>query len=408
MLELHYLLEEADSMSREMMVQRQTYADLAERAHKALGRFAVVDDELLDKIDRAATEDLSWRGALPLGSRLDEIHEPIGPAQDASLIGVDGSQIYPDPHGFAFYYLVNTGSVMLRQGSGQAPVTFTRPNVYYRQHEIYDENQQLVDNRAVNAAREMAELIELTRVAELERMYWGGDLERLVVALNDGPLLIWIGEKEFDDQKVRQRTNEYIDQLATIQTSGAIPIGYVDRPRSANIIRLLHVADLDLMHINQETIRSNRYRGLTDQELFSRLLAPNQRTGLFASTARLNYRPSESKRNALDGIFEERGQQIQFFYMNVSDDPDPANARVVRVDVPAWAAGDATLLDQVQQAIYSDCEGTGYPYVLIRAHELALVSHSERRDFEQMLRIAMLRQGLLSDYSQKALLKQLF
>lgn len=393
MLELRKLIDEVETMSREMAGRQQELGARAAEARQKLAEFAAVDDALLDKIDRAAKEDLSWRGASPVGPRLDERHRPETPPVDASLIGVDGSQIYPDRHGLAIYYLINTGAITLRQGSGEAPTTSTRPAVFYREEEIYDDGRELVDNRAVNAARETAEMQEMVRQAREERAFWGGDLDRLVVALSDGPLLIWLGEKE-TDAEVRQRIRDYIADLSALQATGAAPIGYVDRSHLASVLRMLDVAQLELREIKKERLRNHRYQGLTDRQLFD-FLAPNERSAIFSSTAKVN-------RDDLNAA----GQEIHFFYLNVARQPGPEDARIVRIDAPNWLTARPEWLDQVQQAIYRDCEGTDYPYVLARAHELALVTFGERQDFEHMLSIAMMRNGMLPESSQKAFLKQ--
>lgn len=393
MLELRKLMDEVETMSRDMAGRQQELGARAEEARQKLAEFAVVDDALLDKIDRAAKEDLSWRGALPISPRLDERHRPEAPPVDTSLIGVDGSQIYPDRHGLAIYYLINTGAIVLRQGSGEAPLTSTRPSVFYRQEDIYDDGKELVDNRVVNAARETAEMKEMVRQAREERSFWGGDLDRLVVALSDGPLLIWLGEKEMDAE-VRQRIRDYIDDLRALETSGVAPIGYVDRSHLASVLRMLDVAQLELREIKKERLRNHRYQGLTDRLLFD-FLAPNERSAIFSSTAKVN-------RDDLKAA----GQEIHFFYLNVARKPGPDEARIVRIDAPNWLTARPDWLDQVQQAVYRDCEGTEYPYVLARAHELALVSFGERQDFEHMLSIAMMRNGMLPESSQKAFLKQ--
>jgi NurA-like 5'-3' nuclease len=44
----------------------------------------------------------------------------------------------------------------------------------------------------------------------------------------------------------------------------------------------------------------------------------------------------------------------------------------------------------------------GYPYVLARAHELALISTDERRDLEEMVVGALRRRGLDPRPSEKA------
>ena len=394
MLELRKLLDDIEKMSQEMATRQNSYGDLAKQARQALARHAVVGDELLDKLERALTIDPTWRGAQPASARLDARQRPSFPGPDATLIGVDGSQIYPDRHGMALYYLINTGAIVLRQGSGEAPLVRTRPEVFYQDEDLYDDGKELIDARVVNAARELAEMRELAKTATEERLHYGGDLDRLVLALTDGPLLIWTGETDIDSRQTRQRIDAYLAQVQAIQNSGAIPVGYVDRPRSANVLRMLHVADLELTNLNKDTVRSTRYRSLTDRVLFADL-APNERSALFIFTTKVNH------------LFADAGQEVHFFYLNVAQKPDIESARIVRVDVPGWAANQPELLDRVQQAIYRDCLGTGYPYVLARAHELAVVTHRERADFEQMLAVAMLRNGVETELSPKASLKQL-
>ncbi len=44
-----------------------------------------------------------------------------------------------------------------------------------------------------------------------------------------------------------------------------MPLGYVDRPRSANVLRLLHLAELPVDAISKERLRQdNPYDGLSD------------------------------------------------------------------------------------------------------------------------------------------------
>lgn len=396
MLELQKLLEPVERMSADMAQRQRDYGDLRTRARAALTRHAQVDDALLDKIERVCTSvDLSWRGARPVGDRLDERRRPTGSPVDATLIGVDGSQIYPDRHGLAIYYLINTGVIVLRQGSGQAPTVSTRPQLFYTEDDLYADNKELVDTNVVNAVREMAELREMALAARAERAFWQGDLDRLVLALSDGPLLIWVGEKQMNSPQTRERIDQYLQQLQQIQTSGGIPIGYIDRPRSANVVRMLHIADMELTEMNKDTVRATRYKSLTDRELFYDL-APGERSAIFASTAEVN-----------ESHFKSAGQEIHFFYLNVAPTPDLADARIVRIDAPAWVTGQPELLDNVQQAILRDCAGADYPYVLARAHELAVVRRQERQEFEHMLAVAMWQRGLIPQISQKAFLKQL-
>jgi len=379
MLELNKLMDQVSAMSQEIARRQTQYQELVAKARQALRTFDQVDEALRAKLVRAQEVDPTWRGAQPCGDHLDARFIPPAAEEDASLIGVDGSQIYPNRHGPALYYLINTGVIVLRQGSGEAPLITIRPQLFYAENDLYDDNLNLLNSQAVNSRRESEEMNELAHWAEQERKHWGGDIERLILALTDGPLLIWISEEEktaSGKKAAQERVQTYLQQLQTIQHSRALPIGYVARPRSANVLRLLHVAQMPEAEISKAAIRNSRYRALTDATLFYDL-QPNQRTALFSSAAQVNK------------TFANAGQEICFFYLNVASDAN--TPRIARVDIPRWAAEQPGMLDRVHRAIVRDCNGSGYPYTLIRAHELALVTYQERREFETMLGVAYMR-----------------
>ncbi len=393
MLELNKLMLQVDAMSENIAKRQIEYKELIAKARQALTQFDQVDDALHHKINLAKKEDSSWRGARPCDDRLTARFIPETDEEDATLIGVDGSQIYPNRHGPALYYLINTGVIVLRQGSGEAPVVATDPQLHFEEADLYDDGQNLLGSDDVNDLRELAEIRALAAWAQQERTHWQSDRHRLILALTDGPLLIWMSEKE-KEQAARRRVQDYLQQLQVIQQSGGIPIGYVARPRSANVVRLLHVAQLADNEISKTTVRANRYRALTDATLFNDL-SPNQRTALFTSTAEVNQ------------IFARDGQEICFFYVNISHNSHTPH--LARVDVPRWAAEQPGMLDRIHRALYRDADGTDYPYVLIRAHELALVTHQERLSFEEMLNVAVLRHtGVLPTSSTKETLKNYF
>ncbi len=376
MLELRKLLDKVDQMSQDVADRQQLYGDLAQEARAVLADTRV-DEELHAKITAAITAESTWRGARPLEGALDRRINPQARAANFSLIGVDGSQIYPDRHGPVLYYLLNIGSIVMRVGSGQAPVTDTRPELYYSEADLYDQNLNLVNNEWVNGRRELAEMRALADLAQAERLYYAGDLEPMILAMKDGQLTMWMGERAQSAEK-KQQLVRYIACLHDIQQVGAVPIGFVGRPRSANVVRLLWVARLPQSEITRERVNSSKYRALTDRALFSALLGPNQRSALFASTGRVNRED-----------FAQAGQRICFFYLNIARSNDPAAARIVRVDLPEWATQSPALIDKIQNAIYDDCEGTHFPYVLVRADELAVVSQQEKRNLDSMLAVSI-------------------
>lgn len=392
-LELNKLTGQVETMGQVMAGRQDERASLVSQAEAALVGCAQVTDELRAKIGLARRADQSWRGAEPLGDRLDARHTPVIAPQHATLIAVDGSQIYPDRHGIALYYLLNTGNIVLRQGSGQAPDVGSQPAVFFEDADLYDEAGRLYDPEYINGQRERLEIEALAELAETERAILGGDLARPVVGLVDGPLLLWTPQR-VSEREISREVHHFTRQLDRLAAARAVPLGYVDRPSSANVLRTLELAGLSPDTITREQVRRGPYRHLADRLLF-RGLAPNERTGLFASTNELNER------------YERAGHRIVFFYLNVARQPGRDHAIIARVEVPEWVAAHPDWLDVAQHAVYADCKSTGFPYVLARAHELAVVSHAERSEFEAMLVQFMVRNGLRPERSAKAELKRL-
>ena len=390
MLELNKLTGQLDVMADALARQRSRKRDRILRAREQLLVLAQVTEELREKLAIARQVDESWRGADPLGERLDERCQTPQQSQPATLVASDGSQIYPDAHAIALYYLTNIGTIVLRQGSGQAPTTVTDPLLKMAEEDPSEEvDQDRVDVDEVNLRRDLREMEALAALARREREALGGDMDRLVVALADGPLLPWMPQRLTDVDQT-QRVKQFTASLDDMQASYAVPLGYVDRPRSANVLRLLHLAGLPVDAISKERLRKdNPYAGLSDAALFQDL-QPGGRTGLFATTAEINEN------------FKLQGHRICFCYLNVAAQPGEKNACLVRIEMPQWIAQEPSRLEASLAAVWSDCRLLDYPYLLTRAHELALVSRQERDALEQMVRTEMMRRGLRVEESPKA------
>jgi hypothetical protein len=200
-------------------------------------------------------------------------------------------------------------------------------------------------------------------------------------------------DQEGRDETQRQ-LEHFVRQLSRTRDARAVPIGYVDKPSSANVLRTLELADLTPDQVNRESVRRRGYQLLVDRMLFASL-EPGERSALYASTAVLN------------DAYARAGHRIVFFYANVARQPGVENAIIARVELPEWAAQDQQSLDQIVGALYADCELTGLPYVLVRAHELAVVTNTERAEFERFLGQQMIRNGLSPQLSAKAAGKRL-
>ena len=103
-----------------------------------------------------------------------------------------------------------------------------------------------------------------------------------------------------------------------------------------------------------------------DRDLFSEVLSPGQRSGLFASTS-----------SVVEKYYGEH--QIHFFYVNVGEE-------MGRVEMPAWAASNPGLLDLAHSVIVDQCRrGQGYPVAIMEAHEQAVVTGADRQYFRELV-----------------------
>jgi hypothetical protein len=114
-----------------------------------------------------------------------------------------------------------------------------------------------------------------------------------------------------------------IAQLARLRKAHAIPIGYVDRPGSAFVLRILELLSLPIEKITREALRRGDFRGLTDRVLFGDL-APNERTGLFTPYTNANDR------------YQARsdGDRVAFAYLNVAHPGRGERSAIARIETP--------------------------------------------------------------------------
>ncbi len=390
-LELNKLTGQVDAMGRALASRRDELTEKTLQARATLAAHPEVSDELQRKIKVARETDEWRRGALPLGTRLDERHRPDLRPATYTLIAADGSQIYPDRHSFASYYLLNTGAIVLRAGTGGAPTVSSVPEIFFQEADLYDEDGRVRTPEYISAQRNRREIQALADLAEAERAALGGDLAVPIVCMVDGPLLPWMKPDPEHADTLNQEIEFFAGQMARLRRAAAIPVGYVDRPDSAYVLRILELINLPIEKITRESLRRGDFIQLTDRALFDGL-APDERTGLFEPNSDANdrYRTRSG------------GDRIAFFYANMNRPERGRDSAIARIEVPGWIASDGDKLDLAQAAVYANCEPTSYPYVLARAHELAVVGQAEKGDLEQMLFQTLLRNGLRPEVSFKA------
>jgi hypothetical protein len=380
-LELNKLSETVSALGENAAERLQELEERLPAARALLEAIHVTDDALRAKV-RAALK-LRWAGAIPTDEAVNAAFPlPPHPAR-VNILAADGSQIYPDRHGVALYYLINVGSIVFRHGTGEAPQTRTAPEVFYEDADLYEEDGGQIPVVKIDAERDLREMGELARLARAEAP------SAPTLALLDNGLLLYITLQSPNQKLSDEILRDYLRQLDAMRASGGVVAGVVDRPRAAGVARLLRLSALGPDEITEANLRDlGPLRHITDGMLFM-FLQPGERSALFENASPANqdhYKPA--------------GHTVYFFYLNAGRAGKDA---LLRVEVPEWVANDPAKLDLVHAALVEQCRVTdGFPYVLMRAHELAVVTMNERREFEQMVIGALLRRGLSPSISQKA------
>jgi len=114
---------------------------------------------------------------------------------------------------------------------------------------------------------------------------------------------------------------------------------------------------------------------ITDSQLFISLLAPGERSALFASRSKI-----------IKGHYDQH--EVLFFYLRVEDE-------IARVELPVWVASSPTQIDMMHGMILDQCrKGDGYPVALSEAHEQAVVTISDRENFWQLVESCLIEDHL--------------
>lgn len=302
----------------------------------------------------------------------------------ATIVAADGSQINPDRHAAINFGLINIGSIEMHHGSDQAPKIDLLSQLL-TEEELYA-GEGTISEAQLALKRDLRERGQLLKLAK-------GAIPP-VITFTDGPMELWGGREAETSQEFLKSLEEYRQVLQELKNLGAATAGYVDKPASNLVVRLLEVACLEEDQL-QQAREHMPLRGVLDRDLFRDLLAPGERSAIFAIQS--------STAQEYPGTLA-----LHFFYLNVGSDGHPWP---VRVEVPSWVASDSGMLDNLHAILVHQCRVLGnrpYPYLLHRAHEAALVSWNDRQQVASMLERELLNRGLeAGDLSQKQALKDL-
>jgi hypothetical protein len=345
--------------------------ELRETARKLLESNAENIEGLRQKVERVVrSHDPTLRCAKPGNEVLNRAF-PLPPHPDtATIISADGSQIYPDRHSEVIYSLINVGGVKMLKGSADSP------SIRVSCQLLYDEDTGLDTITFTEATLAlMRDLNERTMLGKLAER-----AEPPVITFTDGPMELWGARDPQLASQFQKSLGEYLEALNRLCLQGVITAGYVDRPMANLVVRLLEVASLPESELAEIKMR-HPLHGVTDIFLFRALLGPGERSAVFEFQSQ-------------GAPYYQDDLALHFFYLNVGR---PRRSSLARVEIPAWVADNPEMIDHLHAALVDQCRIMGarpYPYLLHRAHEVALVSMLEKEQVTQMITAELLKRGV--------------
>jgi len=360
---------------------------------------------------RQAIQKFGQDMALPADGRDMGQTYPALPAEDYTVIATDGSQVAPDYHHIAPWYVLNAGCAVFRYGApperGRCRLS-SHPTLLPARNAAADPES---DGRAAAAApsgpleveRLLAELELGIRLLEQE-----ADPGRTLVLL-DGPLVQWRMIHELRNPKDRQRAVEVFRRLLNLaRETGAAVAGYISRSRAIEWVLLLRFSLCPEVAKGGSLCAECRQSflwsyaepppdahhaplaGLRDVELAQMLLPrPGMRTEVIELKSR---------------VWEEitgGGSAAGFFYLNTG-------CEIGRVELPQWVWEDDDLMERLHAGLWDQCDaGAGYPMVLAEAHEAAVVRAADREAFYGLIERILGERGVVDPSpSAKAMSKR--
>lgn len=323
-------------------------------------------DQIRGRIEKAVTAEPGLRCAVPGEEPIQNV-VPLPPAAPARVIlAADGSQINPSRHEAADFGVINLGALTLVQG--MPPRESVESRLLY--YEDLETSSGGLSEEMLALMRDVAERRFLADLASGEKAP--------VVGLMDGMLEVF-GEPRRDPIFEEQFQN-YLEALRSLAELQVVIAGYVDKPRADYLVRML-----ELMAGGEEDVlqrlRARPFGGVTDAMILRGSLPAGARSAVFGIQSRSS--------KVFTGPL-----RLYFFYLNVGTEKTPALARV---EIPAWVAESPALVDLLHRTLMEQCRITGskpYPYILHRAHEIAVVGFAEREQISSMIAVELLKRGI--------------
>jgi len=402
LLDLNKLYAQITALGAYQQSRRQDLATALDVAEK---RIDIVNDNtgaFRDKLQKFDDSGASWLVAVPTSEEPFETHAPVECPKSYTIVSTDGSQIEPDRHGPHSAFLINIGRVEIGYGDFLNYKFGSDPSLFFEEKDVvrrFGGEERAVSGAMLAALRQKMEAETLSKMID-------GCANKPAVALVDGTLILWNLEaspehlRELGTADLKQQSFISFMQLLSTGKQEDIPVaGYISSPGSNDVINALKVSmcpgepvrckgkDCQYTGIDfNEEPPCAKINGVTDAELFRRLLKDGERSSLFKSRSEI-----------LKAYGEER---VFFFYLKI-------NREIARIELPGWVARSKEATGLVHAVCLSQAEkGMGYPIAIAEAHEQAVVKSADRDMFNRLVSRELIKQGTPVMESRKAVRKR--
>lgn len=375
---------------------RQMGEVLAERRADDQRRLLLLDSMLAEYGDRweelaELAETVQERVAVPTGP-LDERVPPLARPKAYTAMATDGAEIDPDRHGGSGdFYLINVGRVRIPYGQPDREVELRSVSTLgYTDEDLFivdprDPRRQVpMRDRHLDAQRAVEELRALADLAEGEP-----GLESPAIALVDGTLLFSVLEERPRDFLRSRFYSDFVHQLERLRRARIPVAAYASRTRGIDLVHLFRAicGSTPLVCGVCNGAHACALRGLNDANLIGRGLERWDRSGLF--------RVRSNVHDPYYGV-----HRVYFFLLNTGEE-------IARIEIPEWVARDQSLLGALHGILVDQCmKGFGYPAVLARADDRAVISLGDRGVLDTLVQQELARRGVVSRPSAKLSRKQ--
>jgi hypothetical protein len=394
-LDLNKVAAQVGDMIEQLKAGLEGQQDRLNRALEILHEKAADPDALRKKIEDSK---ITWLAA-GIVEGLDKHYTASKTPTDFTVLATDGSHIETDRHRAARCYLLNISHVALRYGTQPDAVLESVPQLYADDKDMViapsdgQGREQTIEGNLLGAKRSVEECRHL---ADLVSALPTGEA---ALAILDGTLTLWGLESYPDfvtDELLDKGLLRELERIRRVVRDRKLALAsYISGTRSTDVVNALRVAICP-----HEAANCDKYcppgrkpdcetiAGLNDSQLFINLLAPGERSCLFASRSKV--------------VREHYGEHaIHFFYLRVDDE-------IARVEVPGWVAKEAELVGLTHSLVLDQCKrGDGYPVALSEAHEQAVVTVADRENFWQLVEESLVEEHLPAPTTGKSRSKRM-